>query len=116
MYAHYIIKNEVLYNALNYQTIFHTLCALSIYYIFRYLFENKKLKYERLISNISLTTFGIYLIHYFMIYEVYDLSIIKTIFDYNGYIGVVILEILTFLASCIVIYILKKIPIIKKYL
>lgn len=92
--------------------------SLSVFYIFRYLFENKKINLTscKIIEEISLTTFGIYLIHQLFIYKIYNMYIIQNIFKTSAYLGILILPIVIFIVCSIIMFIVRKIPFAKKFL
>ena len=114
MYISYIVKGEISYSLDSWYYITTSLPALSIFYIIRYYFD--RIKSNKLIEEISLVTFGIYLFHPLINYKLYCLSVIKNIFSYNPYIGVILLEIICFCICGIITYLLRKIPIIKKFI
>ena len=91
--------------------------SLSLYYIFRYLFENREFKKsKRIVSEISLTTFGIYLIHHIALDKISHLIISQSILDINAYIGVLSVQVSCFIGCSIVILLCRKIPILKNFL
>ena len=94
------------------------LSSLSMFYIVRYIFENKKINFVscKIIKEISLTTFGIYLIHPFFIYKIYNLYVIQNIFEVSVYLGMLIYLLTMFIWCSVIIFFIKKIPIIKKFL
>lgn len=92
--------------------------SLSIFYLIRYYFKNKEFNEstKKLISSVAAVTFGIYLFHMFINGKIYNLGIIQHIFGFNSYVGILLVEILTFVICGLATYILKKIPYVKKYL
>lgn len=92
--------------------------AITLFYICRYIFENKSFNKitSKIISEISLTTFGTYLFHFLIIYQVYNLGIIQKIFSFNVYLGFITLISSIFIGCTILVFILRRIPIIKKFL
>lgn len=100
----------------SYYNILSLLMSLSMFYIIRYLFAEHKFKKvsANIISTVAGTTFGIYLIHFMMNWEIY--KYIEFIFNYNSIVGVIILEVLTFIICSLIIFIIKLIPGVKKIL
>ncbi|MDD4028026.1 MAG: acyltransferase family protein [Bacilli bacterium] len=117
LYIPFLQGNAISYKLDGYNTLPVLLMAISLFYIIRYTLEKKSISQfvEKLIFTVASTTFGIYLIHTMLHYKLYT-YIFKKIFMFNGIIGVILLEIGVFIVCSIIIYILKKIPIIKKYL
>lgn len=105
--------NQISYAFDNAFSLFTILEASCIFYLAKYLFYNKD---NRIISTISECTFGIYLLHFLIIYKVMNLNIVTYVFNFNIYIGMYFGELLVFVLCFIVTYILKKIPVIKKFL
>ena len=118
MYLPYLNSGKISYILDSWNTLPVILMSISTFYSIRYLFENKVFskKINTIITAFSSTTFGIYLIHTALNYKLYNISIIKYIFNFNSILGIIILEILVFIVCMLIIYILKKIPIIKKFL
>ena len=118
LYIPYLKTNNVSYLFDDIKDIFCIFQSLTLFYIFRHLFENKKFskKLSLFISETSKLTFGIYLTHYLIIYRVYKFAPIHQIFMYNANIGIICIEIVVFVICGIVTYIIRKIPIIKKFL
>lgn len=118
MFIPYIINGEISYLFDSWNSFPVVLMSISSLYIFRYLFEECifSKKEENFILTLSSTTFGIYLIHTFLIYELFDFILINKIYIFNEVLGTFILEIFIFIVSFILIYILKRIPIVKNYL
>lgn len=105
--------NQISYAFDNAFSLFTILESSCLFYLVKYLFYNKD---NRIISTISECTFGIYLLHFLIIYKVMNLNIVTYVFNFNIYIGMYFGELLVFVLCFIVTYILKKIPIIKKFL
>lgn len=78
----------------------------SIFYIFRYLFENVKFsdKTAKIMSSISTTIFGVYLIHELVVKYVYS----SVLFNFCPLIGQIVLYFGVFMLSSFFVYILKK--------
>ena len=113
MYIPFVNTGELSYNLDNYIALPVILMALSFAYIVKYIF-NKKVS-PRFISEVSKTTFGIYLIHFIANYKIYNMFFVNVL-NKNVYIGVFLLEIATFVICSIIIWLLRKIPFIKKFL
>lgn len=118
MYLPYLNNGIISYTLDSWNALPVILMSISIFYSIRYLFENKVFsnKINIIITTVASTTFGIYLIHTALNYKLYNISIIKYIFNFNSILGIIILEILVFTVCMLIIYILKKIPIIRKFL
>ena len=118
MYLPYLNDQTISYTLDSWNTFPVVMMSISMFYCVRYLFENKVFSKKTNItfSKIASTTFGIYLIHTALNYKLYNLSIIQYIFNFNSILGIIILEVLVFIVCMIIIYVLKKIPIIKKFL
>lgn len=90
--------------------------TISIFITIRYLFENRKLnsKIEKLIINLGMCTFGIYLFHTTFLYHININKLIQI--PLNPMIVCWINCLITLIIAFIVTFVLKKIPIIKKLL
>jgi surface polysaccharide O-acyltransferase-like enzyme len=69
-----------------------------------------------IIQTVASTTFGIYLIHYFVIPRLYNLSFLQPVFIFHSVIGTTILQLATFIVCFIPVFLLKKAPIVKRFL
>ena len=118
MYVPYLKNGSISYSLDSWSIITTTIPAMALFYIIRYFFENmKERKYLcYIIKNVSLVTFGIYLFHYLINYKIYFSSIIQNVFAFNEYIGIFVLEISCFVLCGIVTFILRKVPVINKFL
>ena len=118
MYIPYIHNKGICYVLGSWDSLPVLLMSMSFFYIIRYLFVNNNIypKGKKILIYISSTTFGIYLIHSFINNFIYKISFIQDLFHYSGIIGIIVLEILTFITSGIIVYLLKLIPYLKKYL
>ena len=112
MYLPYLNNQGVSYKLDSWNSFPIVLMTISIFYIARYIFENKNP--NNIISAVASTTFGIYLIHFVLYDRVY--KTIKFIFNFNSILGILTLDIAVFIVCMVIIYILKKIPLVKKYL
>ena len=118
LYLPYLKVGTISYAFDSYLSIFVIIQSFSVFYIVRYIFENQKFNklIAKIIGEISKTTFGIYLMHYFTINRIINLSIIKNIFSFNAIIGVVLTELCVFIFCGIITYIFRKIPLVKNFL
>lgn len=94
------------------------LSSLSLFYIIRYLFENRGIgdKGARIISEISATTFGIYIIHPYILMKMFGVSFFTAIYQFNFYLGVLAIPVICFAICFPVIWIAKKIPFVKRFI
>ncbi len=94
------------------------LMSLSIFYIFEGRFKNSDYSNRSLniINTVGGTTFGVYLFHHLIGYKIFTIGVVQSIFEFNVFIGYILYVILVFILCCIITYILKKIPGIKKFL
>jgi len=100
-------------------TALPVVCAsLSVFYLFRYMMENKvfKEKTGSFICQISGTTFGIYLIHIFLLSKIANLEIMKAVYLLHPVIGTIVTQVACFVIGSIIVFIAKKIPIVKWFL
>lgn len=111
-------KNLTYDEVINYAFITVAIPALCVFIILKY-YLNKELKSKKLTNllvNSSLSVFGVYLFHVFLLDKVYRLGVVQVIFGFNQVIGVIVLDALVFVALTVLIYILRKVPIVKKFL
>lgn len=118
MYIPFLMKGELDYSLDDAYSFITIVMAISIFIVSKYYVE--KIKYNKylfkVIEELSKITFGIYLIHPIFISKIQNSNIIQGIFGINAYIGVIALEISTFVFCGIITFILRKIPIVKKFL
>lgn len=109
-----INQTTVFLDKLNYISII--LPTINIVYITRYIFENikPKEKIENLIINIGATTFGIYLTHWMILGKVQYLMNIFLDLNIHKFIATTIIQFIIFVIMVIGIYLIRKIPIVKK--
>lgn len=114
----YVNSGTILYKLDSWCYITTVIPSLSLFYLIRYYFEKYKFndRLKHVISMVASLTFGIYLFHSLIIYNVYSLSFVQKIFDFSSYIGIIITEILVFLLAGAVTFVLKKIKYVKDFL
>lgn len=117
MYLNFLKYGEINFDLDSYNILLITM-SLSFFYIIRYFGEKLDFKYilKNILKELGLLTFGIYLFHYLIAYRVYNLGIIQSIFEANYILGYGIMVITIFMLSGIVIFVCRKIPILKKFL
>lgn len=91
--------------------------SLFVFVAVKELFENvnPSEKAEKFVSSISKHTFGVYLVHTFIIFELNELFGINSV-TVNPYIAIPAVIFITYLVSEIISAILNHIPLVKKYL
>ena len=98
----------------------HILVAISaslIFIICKYYFINiKPIKITNIIKEISACGFGVYLFHLIILEYFHHLNFMVDLANYNSFLEVIILDIMTFTSLTIIIWILRKIPFVKKIL
>ena len=114
----YVNSSKISYHLDTWNYITTVIPSLSLFYLIRYYFENCnfKSKTTKVISLFSSLTFGIYLLHTFINYKLYDFVLLQMLFELSPYIGIVMLEILTFICAGIITFVLKKLKFIKSFL
>lgn len=88
---------------------------ISIFLLIKNINYNFSNKIKQILISLSECTFGIYLIHQFIINVIYKLLKIDIILNYP-YIGLLVYSIFIFITSYIIIYLLRKLKFIKKYI
>lgn len=91
-----------------------SMCFFVIFKYYSFLFLGKA--QQKIFTRVSSTVFGIYLFHPFLIEFVAGFGILKFIFNYNTIIGTLVLTLIICFILMVVIYLLKKIPIIRNFL
>lgn len=91
--------------------------SLFVFVVIKEIFENvnPSERTEKFISAISKHTFGVYLVHTFIIFELNELFGINSVIV-NPYIAIPAVIFITYVASEIISAILNQIPLVKKYL
>lgn len=115
-YIPYCNTGKVDYKMDSWSSLPVVVMACTLVYIVRYVFEKRKLPFENIIKAISKTTFGVYLFHSLFMPELYKTDMIQNIFYENRVIGTLVLEISVFMISVFLVYILEKIPFIKRFI
>lgn len=111
----YANDNSVLDSYLYLTTVIE---AISIFIIFKYYFEKgiKNQRANELIINLSNSVFGVYLFHCFVILFLINLPFIQSIFSINGFLGLFVMDFITLVSLTLIVYFLRKIPLLKKFL
>ncbi len=116
MFLPFLVHHKLSFALDNISNLWVVMIAPSFFYIIRYLCHkisfSKKL--QHLLATISDTTFGIYLIHFIIYYMVYFR--IQFIYNINPCLGILGTVWITFIVSSILIYIMRKVPILRKFL
>lgn len=89
--------------------------ATSIFVFFKNIKLKQNEKLEKIVSSLGTASFGIYILHQFYINIIYKLLKIKLILLYP-YAGLVFYSLVILLITYLTVYLLRKIPIVKKYL
>lgn len=92
--------------------------ALALFIISKY-YLSKGFKNDRMnkfITDLSNCVFGIYLFHVFVISILIETSIFKSLLNWNSYVGVLTIDISTLLIVTVIVYFVRKIPIVNKFL
>ena len=103
---------------ISYQSFLICIPSLCVFVIFKY-FIGDRLKNKHInntICNLSNLVFGIYLFHVFITRTLYDMNFIQITFDINTCLGVLILDIICFVITAFIVYLLRLIPVFKKFL
>lgn len=102
----------------DYRNIYTFVITTALFIIIKYYFENysKENKFTKIITHLSNNSYGIYLLHVFVIEYLLNTSFMKALIDFNKLEAIFILIILVVIILDIIISILKKIPGIKNVL
>ncbi len=99
----------------SYTSLMMTSIIISLFLIAKNTKINFKDRTKKLLKSIGKCGFGIYLIHQFIINIIYKLLKIDIILSYP-YIGLIIYVIVVFAISYLIVYLLRKIKLIKNYI
>jgi len=110
-YSHHIGEpSEVFYSNLNIFLLFE---SMAVFLMIKQL--NFSANYSSLIVRLSNLTLGVYLIHQLLYLMANDLLGINGM-SFNQYYFIPCYSLIIFAASCLVVFLLRKIPIIKRFL
>lgn len=111
-----VIKGRTVFILWNHSTVNALLEATLVFTLFRKLFENRSFseKAQGIITKASKWTFGIYLIHFNIIYILEKFGI--SALSFAPIISAPILAVFIFAVSMLISAILNKIPIVNKYI
>lgn len=112
----YIKSGQMIYKYDSWYSLPVVFSSLSLYYILRFLFEKIRLsdKITNVISEISSTTFGIYLLHCLLLEQLPKLA--EAIGIFNPYFAVALIWISCFTLCSAAVFLLRKIPFISFFL
>ena len=102
----------------DYRNIYTFIITTSLFIIIKYYFENynKENKFTKIITHLSNSSYGIYLLHVFVIEYLLSTSFMKELIEFNKLGATFILIILVVIILDIIVSILKHIPGIKNIL
>ncbi|SHF20949.1 acyltransferase [Alkalibacter saccharofermentans] len=95
-----------------YRSIFTMFATLSLFALVVAMYKPQRLKAKKIIDNVSKASFGIYLIH------MIPLEIIQANFDMisvNGFLGVPVFTGIVFIASYLMVSVIKRVPVLNKF-
>ena len=118
MYVPYLKNGEISYNLDSYDAFPVIFMCMSLFYIGKFLFEGRTYStiMVKAITIITSTTFGIYLLHTILKYKLYKLEIMQRVLEFNSVVAIIFLDFLVFAVCMVIVYLLKKIPIIERFL
>lgn len=118
LYLPFLSNQEISYALDSSFKITTILPAMSVFYLFRYYFCHREFKRYQMkcITEVSLCTFGIYLLHCLYIIKLYKFSIIQRIFCFSSFAGIISLQVAVFVYCGFITFCLRRIPIVKKFL
>ena len=100
----------------DYNGLFSVMLAVTLFILLKSKEEHiKESKFAGWIANLGRSTFGIYLVHVMIVSIVFHKLPIDLL-KYNSTLTIVALTIFVFIISYILVYVIKKIPILKKYI
>ncbi len=115
LFTLYVNDNSVLDSYSYFTTAVEAICIFTIIkFYFNKGLSNQTL--EKVITNISNSVFGVYLFHCFVIDFLLKIYFIKAAFNLNGFLGLFLMDGITLIVLTIVVYFLRKILILKKFL
>ena len=102
----------------DYRNIYTFIITTALFIIVKYCFENFKKEnvFTKIINHLSNNSYGIYLIHVFILEYILNTPLIKELSGFHKLEAISIVIISTLIISDIIITILKRIPGIKKIL
>ena len=102
----------------DYRNIYTFIITTSLFIITKYYFENynKENKFTKIITHLSNNSYGIYLLHVFVIEFLLNTSFMKELIEFNKLEATFVLIILVVIILDIIVSILKHIPGIKNIL
>lgn len=115
----YTVMNDLSYDSiLHYDSFLVVIMSICLFIMFKYLFSKplKHKKVESLIVNMSLCVFGIYLFHPYFLSYVANFDFMQRLLDYNSFIGIIVDDVIVFVVLLVIVYGLRKIPYVKKFL
>jgi len=118
IYIHYLKYDDLAVRLGGWDYLNVGMPALSMFYIVRYLFENRKINFKlsNQISYIASLTFGIYLCHGVFISRISKIIFTQEVFMVNQYISIISTQIAIFIVCGLGIAIFKITPVVKKFL
>lgn len=103
------------FNLMKEFSIFTLIEAIGIFLVFKKHIFNIKDSLKKVIYCVSNCTLGIYVVHLLVMYFLFDYNIIQ-INSFNSFLSIPIISILVFIISFVLVYFIKKIKIIGKWL
>lgn len=103
---------------ISYQSFLICIPSLCVFALAKYFIGDKikNKKVNNVIFTLSSLVFGIYLFHVFITRALYDTGFMHSIFNINTCLGLLVLDILCFIVTGIIVYILRLVPLFKKFL
>lgn len=118
LYVPYLVDGKISYTLDSWNNFLVVTMSATVFYIVRYFLDGRELslRTRKVISVVASTTFGIYLIHTMINHRIYDFWVIQEVFSFNPIVGAVVLNLTVFIIGAVIVYALKKIPYVKKFL
>lgn len=103
---------------LSYKSFIIAIPSLCIFILIKYFIgeKTKNEKFNKIFSELSNLVFGIYLFHVFIIKFLYSTNFMNYFFNINTCLGILLLDIVCFIVTGIIVYLLRKVPIFRKFL